>query len=206
MNDLPTKEDLVTLLDAALHRFNNSEDGKTLLGTDHGLEYPVRKFRVAHEQAISHRLAYYLEDALRSPDVKIITDEGKLIVDCEYNQHRFGRKLVQILKAKAGEFIKAGRAAIPVEGREDLVQFEIRPDVLIHQRGIDGPTNLMVLEVKRWTNPDKKHDQQKLMLLSGLDVNTYGYVLAAAVYARNDLKGPDRVLQVGPRFHGGKPC
>ena len=48
MNHLPTKDDLVTLLDAAVHRINNSEDGKSLLGTDHGLEYQVRKFRVAH--------------------------------------------------------------------------------------------------------------------------------------------------------------
>jgi hypothetical protein len=62
----------------------------------------------------------------------------------------------------------------------------------------------MVLEVKRWTNPDKKHDQQKLMLLSELDVNTYGYVLAAAVYARNDFAPQERRLEVGPRFHEGK--
>jgi len=206
MNNPPTIDDLVSLLDEAVKRFNNSKDGRTLLGSDYGLEYQVREFRVAHEQAISHRLAFYLEDALRHPDVKIITDEGALIVDCEYNQHRFGRKLVQILRAEAGEFIRAGRTAIPVEGRDDLVQFEIRPDILIHQRGIDGPTNLMVLEVKRWTNPEKKHDQQKLMLLSKLDLNTYGYVVAAAVYARNDLKGEDRVLQIGPRFHGGMPC
>lgn len=206
MNNPPTKDDLVSLLDAAVKRFNNCKDGKSLLGSDYGLEHQVKEFRIAHEQAIAHRLAYYLEDALRTSDPKIIMDDGPIIVDCEYNQHRFGRKLVQILKAEAGEFIKAGRAAIPVEGRDDLVQFEIRPDVLIHQRGIDGPTNLMVLEVKRWTNPDKKHDQQKLMLLSRLDVNTYGYVLAAAVYARNDLDGAKRVLEVGPRFHKGEAC
>jgi hypothetical protein len=207
MNNPPNKDDLVSLLDAAVKRFNDSNDGKTLLsGVDLGLDYPVSEFRAAHEQAISHRLAFYLEDALRQPDVNIITDDGPLVVDCEYNQHQFGRKLIQILKAEADEFIKADRTALPVKGRDDLVQFEIRPDILIHQRGIDWPTNLMVLEVKRWTNTDKKHDQQKLMLLSKLDVNVYGYVLAAAVYARNDLEGVKRVLQVGPRFHGGEPC
>ncbi len=206
MNNPPSKDDLVSLLDAAVKRFNDSKDGKTLLGSDYGLEHQVKEFRVANEQAIAHRLAYYLEDALRHPEVKIITDDGPIIVDCEYNQHRFGRKLIQILKAEAEEFIKAGRTALPVIGRDDLVQYEIRPDILIHQRGIDGPTNLMVLEVKRWTNPDKKHDRQKLMFLSRLDVNTYGYVLAAAVYARNDLAAADRELQVGPRFHGGDLC
>ena len=74
MNNPPSKDDLVSLLDAAVKRFNDSKDGKTLLGSDYGLEHQVKEFRVAHEQAIAHRLAYYLEDALRHPEVKIITD------------------------------------------------------------------------------------------------------------------------------------
>jgi hypothetical protein len=204
MNSPPTKDELVLLLEAAIKRFNKSNDGKTLLsGIDCGLDYPASKFRAAHEQAIAHRLAFYLEDALRQPDVKIITDEGPFVVDCEYNQHLFRRKMIQMLLADSAKFIKAGRKAIQVRGRHDVVEFEIRPDVLVHIRGKDAPTNLMVLEVKRWSNPDKKHDGKKLELLTNLGLNRYGYVLGAAVYARNDLKGEKRVLQMGPKYNGG---
>lgn len=205
MKALPTKAELGALLDAAVKRFNRSNDGKTLLsGDDLGLNYPASRFRVAHEQAISHRLAYYLEDALRHPEIKIITDKGPLVVDCEYNQHIFDRKKVRVLKKDAQRFLQAGRKGIPVRGRKDLLDFEIRPDVLIHRRGVDGPTNLIVLEVKRWTNPDRLHDHDKLVLLTTFGLNTFGYVLGAAVYARNDRKGRDRLLEVGPRFHAGK--
>lgn len=206
MNYPPTRDDLVALLDFAVKRFNKSIDGRTLLsGEDCGLDYWVSPYRVAHEQAISHRLAFYLEDALRHPDNKVITDKGPLVVDCEYNQHLFDRKKIRVLLKGVGKFLKAGRKPIAVKGRDDVVDFEIRPDVLVHKRGVDGPTNLLVLEVKRWTNPDRLHDQDKLSLLTKLELNTFGYVLGAAVYARNDRKSKYQALEVGPRFHDGKP-
>lgn len=205
MNNPPTKDDLILLLDSVVKRFNDSHDGKTLLsGVDLGLDYPVSEFRAAHEQTISHRLAFYIEDALRQSDPRIITDKGPLTVDCEYNQHLFDRKKIRTLLKDAQEFLKAGRKPQKVEGHDDLVDFDIRPDVLVHRRGVDGPTNLLVLEVKRWTNPDRLHDQAKLTLLTKLGLNTFGYVLGAAVYARNDRNGEERLLEVGPRFHEGK--
>lgn len=200
----PTKDELLSLLKAAIKRFNDSNDGKTLLsGVDLGLDYPVSEFRAAHEQTISHRLAFYLEDALRQPEVKLITDEGPLVVDCEYNQHLFDRKKIRMLRNDADRFLQAGRKPLPVTEDNELVDFKIRPDVLIHCRGVDGPTNLLVLEVKRWTNSDRLHDKHKLELLTQIGLNTFGYVLGAAVYARNDLTGEERVLEVGPLFHGG---
>ena len=112
---------------------------------------------------------------MRRTDIKVITDEGPLVVDCEYNQHLFDRKKIRVLKKNAKKFLEAGRKPLPVHGRADLVDFEIRPDVLIHQRGVDGPTNLLVLEVKRWTNSDRLHDRDKLILLTSAGLNTFGY-------------------------------
>ena len=205
MNDLPTKDELVSLLEASVLRFNNSNDRETLLvPPDWGLEYPVSEFRVAHEQAISHRLAFYLEDSLRQK--KFITDDGPLVVDCEYNQHLFDRKKNRVLVGEAHSFLAAGRKPLPVGGRDDVFEFEVRPDILVHRRGYDGPTNLLVLEIKRWTNPDKQHDEQKLKLLTKLGLNTFGYVLGGSVYARNDLPEKQRMLELGLRIHDGLPC
>jgi|GEM_PF-2183834 len=206
MNKPPTKEDLVLLLNGVVQRFNSSNDGRTLLsGVDLGRDYPVSEFRAAHEQTISHRLAFYLEDALRQPDVEVITDDGPLVVDCEYNQHLFNKKKIRMLRTDVGAFVQADRKPQAVKGHDDLVDFEIRPDVLIHRRGFDGHTNLMVLEVKRWTNPDRRHDEEKLILLTKLGLNPFGYVLGAAIYVRNDLKGENRVLEIGLKFHEGNP-
>jgi hypothetical protein len=205
MNNPPTKGELVLLLKAAVNRFNKSIDRETLLAAvDYGLEHQVSLFRVAHEQAISHRLAFYIESILRAEAV--ITDKGPLVVDCEYSHHLFDRKKICVLASEAGMFLKARRSAISIEGRSDAIEFEIRPDVLIHKRGVDGPTNLLVLEVKRWTNPDKAHDSQKLKLLTKLGLNAFGYVLGAAVYARNDFPPKQRVLEVGLCLHDGQPC
>jgi hypothetical protein len=102
-------------------------------------------------------------------------------------------------------FIAAGRKPVRVIGRRDVVAFNIRPDILVHRRGFDGRTNWLVLEVKRWSNPDRRHDEEKLKLLTKLGLNTYGYVLGAAVYARNDLPPKKQTLELGPRFHDGEP-
>ena len=66
----------------AIKRFNGGLDQKTLLQPAD----PAKKHGpAAGERAIAHRLAYYLECELRK--AKLITDEGTLIVDCEYNRH-----------------------------------------------------------------------------------------------------------------------
>ena len=205
MNGISTPEELVSILDAAVQRFNDSIDRLELLcAPQPGLEYLVRASRVAHEQAIAHRLAYYLEANLR--DAGIIHDEGPIVLDCEYNQHLFDRKTLRVLKKDAAPFIAAKRSPIEVKGRDNVYDFEIRPDLLVHRRGHDVPTNLIVLEVKRWTNPDRKHDEQKLKLPTKLGLNIFGYVLGAAIYARNDREGERRIIEVGLRFHEGEPC
>ncbi|MBI2927890.1 MAG: hypothetical protein HYY24_19545 [Verrucomicrobia bacterium] len=205
MKTLPTKDELAGLLHEAVARFNDSNDRETLLrGHQPGLEQRVSPFRVAHEQAISYRLAFYLECLLRKKE--IVTDKGPIIVDCEYNQHLFDHKKLRVLIGEAQPFLHAGRTAIPVPGSNEAVEFIVRPDVLVHMRGNDGPTNLLVLEIKRWTNAERQHDALKLRLFTELGLNKFGYVLGAAVYARNDRDINERELEVGLRFHGGKPC
>jgi hypothetical protein len=204
MNILPNKDDLASLLQAAVDRFNDSNDRETLLcGNQPGLEQQISKFRVAHEQAISYRLAFYLECSLRQKGY--ITDNGPIVVDCEYNQHLFDQKKLCVLVLEAQPFFDAGRTSIPVKGNDKVIEFVVRPDVLVHSRGIDGPTNLVVLEVKRWSNAERKHDALKLKLFTELAYNRFGYVLGAAIYARDDLAIKDRKLEVGPQFHAGIP-
>lgn len=203
MNIPPTKDDLEQILQQAVERFNDSVDCESLLrGYFPGLEQPVSQFRVAHEQAISHRLAFYIECLLRKNGV--VTDKGPIVVDCEYNQHLFDDKKLMVLVDDAQPFLNAKRTPIPVPGNSKVVEFIVRPDVLVHMRGDDGPTNLLVLEVKRWTNPDRKHDELKLRLFTELGLNKFGYVVGAAVYALNHRDGDERKLEVGPRFHAGK--
>jgi hypothetical protein len=195
--------ELVVILRHSIDRFNNSIDRETLLcSTDPELDRQVSKFRVAHEQAITHRLAFYLECNLRRAE--IIQDKSPIVLDCEYNQHLFDKKKLRVLIKDAGAFLRANRAPIPVEGRTDLVEFEVRPDVVVHRRGIDGPTNIMLLEIKRWTNPDRQHDELKLRLFTETGENQFGYQLGAAVYARNDRAPEKRVLEIGCGFTGGE--
>jgi hypothetical protein len=62
----------------------------------------------------------------------------------------------------------------------------------------------MVLEIKRYTNPDRRHDELKLRLFTEGGINTFAYALGAAVYARNDVAPEQRELVLGPGFHGGR--
>jgi hypothetical protein len=141
MNTPPSKDDLLHVLQEAVDRFNGSIDRESLLcGFFPGLEQQVSQFRAAHEQAISHRLAFYLECLLRKHGV--VTDKGPIVVDCEYNQHLFDDKKLVVLIKDAQAFLDAGRKPIAVPGNNKVVEFVVRPDILVHMRGKDGPTNL----------------------------------------------------------------
>ena len=200
---MPNTNDLIGILQHSIDCFNNSIDRETLLcSIDPELDRQVSKFRVAHEQAIAHRLAFYLECNLRH--AQIIQDKGPVVLDCEYNQHLFDKKKVRVLIKEAEAFLRAGRAPIPVEGRDDVVEFEVRPDAVVHRRGVDGPTNIMLLEIKRWTNQDRRHDELKLRLFTEKGENQFGYQIGAAVYAKNDRAPHERVLELGCIFSNGQ--
>ena len=127
-----------------------------------------------HEQAISHRIAVYLEQLM--PDFH---------VDCEYNKHLGNDKLMAHVK----EFINK----IPTEELQscgcdtckkikelrkdgkDLEKKKIRPDIIVHTRNIDS-NNLMVIEVKKDRNCP--FDKAKLESLT----STYDYKYSLGVF------------------------
>jgi|SRR5580658_878306 hypothetical protein len=88
------------------------------------------------EEAIIHRLAYYLEDILLKDT--ILKLEG-CAVDCEYNSGSgYLRKRLQIPWPKGSQS--------QLRKRDQRV----RPDIIVHQRGGDGEhLNLLMVEVKK---------------------------------------------------------
>jgi hypothetical protein len=86
------------------------------------------------EETIAHRLAVYLDNEFRDWDV-----------DCEYNRRGDETKrLFQGKRNSVGEPI------------EEIVL----PDILVHARDTDG-NNLLVIEVKKSTNPDNGDEDRK---------------------------------------------
>jgi len=104
-----------------------------------------------NERSLTHKLAEYLQPLF--PD---------WYVDCEYN--REGHEDTKSLD-------------LPVEGTttEDTEARTVFPDIIVHRRGI--PDNLLVIEVKKSTNPNRKRDFQKLEAFK----NQLGYRHAAFV-------------------------
>ena len=98
----------------------------------------------AHEQAISHRIAVYLEHFFQW--------RPGLNVDCEYNKH--------LDASKAGSFEVDYFNKVRLEFNEckcwpcthpspaDFHEKLFRPDILVHSRG-DDDANLIVIEIKR---------------------------------------------------------
>ena len=121
-----------------------------------------------HEQAISHRLAVYLEKYFSH--LKYYKDNG-LSVDCEYNKNGEDCKRIYGICYNCNEhncFIKKDQRQhndiyLPLSGDND--DKAVRPDIIIHHRGDNYPTNILVIEVKKVSNPSaqqKRDDKMKL--------------------------------------------
>ena len=95
------------------------------------------------ERAVAHRLAVYLED--RFP---------RWHVDCEYNRQGTANSY----GAREKKSVSPGRGLPGPPGNPSSV--DIDPDIIVHQRGPDGP-NLLVIEVKP-VGVDLKKDLAKL--------------------------------------------
>jgi len=164
---------------------------------------PLLKLK-AHEQAISHRVAYYLENQFSESDRK------ELNVDCEYNKHEDAYKISHIDLGKyLDEYEQVEfetcrcykcKKWLNKAFSKPLHKKPIRPDVLVHSRGHNGPDyNLIAIEIKK----DKicPFDKAKLRALTELDKKEecYGYQLGVFLYFP---KGQPKYL----RFLGGKEC
>jgi len=131
----------------------------------------------AHEQAISHRIGVYLENLFE-------TDDDSLRVDCEYNKHLEGEKVI-ILKGFDLDRCNVCRCrsclAVIAGGLDILPEKLFRPDILIHSRGNDDK-NLAAIEIKK--AKECEFDQVKLKALTGSrdKGGLYGYKLGVFIW------------------------
>lgn len=113
--------------------------------------------RDVDEKSISHKLAAYLQPEF--VDLK---------VDCEYNKHGDkGKKL-----GDANEMLELLRQRYTpkelVKKLDENNAIIVRPDIIVHTRGIDD-NNELVIEMKKSTNRDrwkKQFDIEKLKALT----------------------------------------
>ena len=123
-----------------------------LLQSDHEL----------HEQTVSHRLAVYLENNLRKSS---IFRKNDFSVDCEYNKNGTEPKKIYscCYNCDVKCFIKSLREAA-FEAMFD-VEKSVRPDIIVHKRGMNYPNNLLLVELKKKSNSqnaEKEKDKMKV--------------------------------------------
>lgn len=136
-----------------------------LFDPDHGL----------HEQTVSHRLAVYLERRfLKNKTFRTCN----LSVDCEYNKNRDDCKKLYgpCMDCRESCRIKELKTPFVYDRRSysdarDFVRSypegkPCRPDIIIHQRGENHPTNILIVEVKKNSNRENGHKIVDLIKLS----------------------------------------
>src|SRR5438445_1382208 len=188
-------------LEAAMERFNTSTDRETLLGPR---DPASTRGAAASERAIAHRLAFYLESALR--DAGLVTDAGPLVVDCEYNRHGGALKALGVEQKLKGIVEKARNKKWGEPDEDGFYVFSVAPDILVHQRGNDR-RNRLVIEIKKATNPETPdYDALKLTLFTRLNQRDegYGYRFGAWVIAEDKCAPKDRRLRIAAKYEGGK--
>lgn len=132
----------------------------------------------AHEQAISHRIAVYLEQTLTEAEFSAAS------VDCEYNKHLAGSKTMRVDLDYFRQFAPCGCRACEIlrqkpASLQAIPEKQFRPDVIVHHRG-DDTLNLLAIELKR--NAVCPFDLAKLHgLTMPLNAEGYGYRLGAFI-------------------------
>ena len=133
----------------------------------------------AHEQAISHRIAVYLEQIFASE---------KLNVDCEYNKHFEDPKKIDTssLNLNLCKECKCHSCKSIIEIKcEKIPKKRFRPDILLHLRGIDD-RNFIVIEVKK--EDECLFDEAKLKALTKSKKmgGEYGYEIGVFIWFPNN--------------------
>lgn len=96
---------------------------------------------VAHEQAIAHRIAKYLEEEVRKANI-----DKRYVVDCEYNRN--GNKVKMIVN-------------------KEYERIAIRADVILHSRGsILAQDNLLAIELKMLPAKEDEKERDRLRLMA----------------------------------------
>ena len=121
-----------------------------------------------NERTITHRFAMYLQ--------LMFSDWN---VDCEYNRNHDVKKELQF----------------PVESisNDDTQAKTVFPDIIVHHRNTDD--NLLVIEVKKSTNPfSDKDDLQKLALFK--EQLNYRYAVFFRFTTREEAIGVEMGLEI----------
>lgn len=129
----------------------------------------------AHEQAISHRIAVYLES--------IYAPEG-LNIDCEYNKNLVQSKTLDIHDLDLELCRECGCGScvnLVKKNASDIPEKHFRPDIIVHSRNNREP-NLIVIEVKK--EKECPFDEAKLKALTKPLKNggAYGYELGVFIW------------------------
>jgi len=116
---------------------------KTVIKLDkHLLEHDLS------ERCIAHRLAMYLTPQFQDYDV-----------DCEYNgdvDNDSQRKRINILKTELERINKEPTEDDKQNPENPLSTRDVYPDIIIHERGKNGKTNLCIIEIKTTTSRKKE--------------------------------------------------
>lgn len=100
------------------------------------------------EEALSHRVAFYLEQALEEKKYDLSFDSEtieSLVTDCEYDKHLDVKKTLHGL----------------IEKYPKKPTKEIRPDIVLHKR--NSNTNLIVIEIKKKKSRNKQYAKDKAL-------------------------------------------
>jgi hypothetical protein len=194
---MPTPEQLLEYLQAAIDLFNGSSDREGLLSP---VDPNLQKGPAASEMAIAHRLAVYLEQKLGAfPQIS----EVGCVIDCEYNRHLSGGKRVYIAKQLAHIVTEANRTVRDDPDDAERCVFSVLPDIVLHRRRTDEQ-NLLVIELKKESNPENRdYDHFKLHAFTLPPHIGYGYILGATVVVPDKQPSADRLLMRGRLFRGG---
>lgn len=119
----------------------------------------------AHEQAISHRIALYLEPYFPF-----------LNIDCEYNRYYLEKTKkirVEVEKCNKDQAEKCGcEPCLTIKDGDLLNENKIfRPDIAIHNRQTSN--NIIVIELK--TSKSCEFDKAKLRALTSNNITSEGY-------------------------------
>src|ERR1039458_4547612 len=105
-----------------------------------------------HEQAISHRIAVYLESSIEE------LESRSLIIDCEYSKHLDDFKYWDLNTIRTQDFVSCGCKACTAildpdplrksRAGRGIGERHFRPDIILHQRKVDE-NNLLAIEIKK---------------------------------------------------------
>ena len=177
----------------SVHRFNASGDRRSLL-----VQRPL------NELTISHRLAYYLEAELRR--VHVVADVGPICVDCEYDQHGQEAKTMYATENEVPTIRRARPRWVPT-GQTDRRPFDVKPDIIVHERRNKYGNNLLVVEMKKESSREEPgYDPLKLVKFTRSPApHGYCYDLGVRVQAFNArIPEEHRRLEIISVFENGE--